>query len=76
VRPIDYPADFEVTVSAALAHPCRVDSRGNLYALRDDGASILIAGPELLRKSQELLVLVSITVENMWQKTAYCLIFF
>jgi hypothetical protein len=46
MNPIDYPADFETTVGAALAHPCCVDSRGNLYALRDDGATVLVAGPE------------------------------
>lgn len=43
---IDYPADFDAAVTAALAHPCFIDSRGNLYALRDDGATVLVAGPE------------------------------
>lgn len=46
MKPIDYPADFEGAVGAALAHPCFIDSRGNLYTLRQDGATVLVAGPE------------------------------
>lgn len=46
MKAINYPADFDSTVIAALAHPCFSDSRGNLYALREDGATVLVAGPE------------------------------
>jgi hypothetical protein len=46
MKQIDYPIDFDGTVAAALAHPCCIDSRGNLYALRDDGATVLVMGPE------------------------------
>lgn len=46
MMPIDYPADFEAIVGAALAHPCIIDSRGNLYELRDDASTVLVAGPE------------------------------
>lgn len=43
---IDYPSDFNASIAAALAHPCLIDSRGNLYVLREDGATVLVAGPE------------------------------
>lgn len=46
MNPIDYPVNFDSVVMATLAHPCFIDSRGNLYALRDDGAIMLVAGPE------------------------------
>lgn len=46
MKAIDYPADFDNVVTAALARPCFIDSRGNLYVLRDDGATELVAGPE------------------------------
>ena len=47
MKPIDYPADFEGTVTAALSYPCFIDSRGNLYSLRDDGATVLVSGPDV-----------------------------
>lgn len=43
---IDYLTDFDAYVIAALAHPCFIDSRGNLYVLRDDGATVIVAGPD------------------------------
>lgn len=45
MKPIKYPTDFDAAVAAALAHPCFIDSSGNLYVLRDDGATVLVAGP-------------------------------
>lgn len=46
MEPITYPADLEDAVITALSHPSFIDSRGNLYSLRDDGATVLVAGPE------------------------------
>lgn len=46
MNPIDYPRDFDAAVVAALANPCFIDSSGNLYILRDDGATVLVAGPD------------------------------
>lgn len=45
MKPIEYPADFDAAVAAALAYPCFIDSSGNLYVLRTDGATVLVAGP-------------------------------
>ena len=46
MKAINYPADFDSVVTAALAHSCFIDSGGNLYGLRDDGATVLVAGPQ------------------------------
>lgn len=46
MKSIDYPTDFEGTVGSALAHPYFIDSRGNLYVMYEDGATVLMAGPE------------------------------